>query len=240
MKSKSIQLPLRTIKFNYEEEKPFSEYENNLLQRYMELHHILEGFESEIPPIRKQLDEINPIIQELTERLILVKKKLADLFLLSETLNSPGKELGPMACSKINAENEKYNLFVRSYHERLVESNALMDKVCADFNSLSDRSEDPFEDQLDKFYDLIGELFHNYALYQVDSETLGDDHEEFLECTSAFEDRMKILRDYLDKTIEKFDAMATECNLFYKYVQEKGELRKSDTVPVIKPTIMNN
>jgi chromosome segregation ATPase len=227
MKSTLIESPIRTIKLDFEEERPFTNYETQLIARYSELHKILAVFESEMQETETRCEEMNALVEDVKERLKEVKKRLHEYLALEDALGTKNTSRYTLGSRKVMEEGEKYNEFVRLFHQSYLDISTRLDKYCEDFDKLTENWDDRFEQQLEEFDEFASELYSNYENYQLDMERFDDDHEEFLEFTNNLNDRMTALNELMDNTIENFNAASNEISLFYNFVENQRKFRKS-------------
>ncbi len=225
MKSKRIDAALRTIQLNYEESKPLSEYENQIIKRYVEIHRIHGDYEMAMRRHEENIHKLIEITKETKINLALVKKQLHDLLAAAGALNSGRLNVGKYSILKLQTETEDYNLAVKAFHERLCEANICARDICEEFSRLYMAWENRFEEQLEEFNVFVEELYENYESYQLDISRFYDDHDEFTACLSHTDKRMNTLSDKFNLSIENWETLATEATLFYDFVKNQDRFR---------------
>jgi hypothetical protein len=225
MKSKRIDAALRTIHLNYEEEKPLSAYETQIIEKYIEIHGIHADFERAIRHNEENIQKLIEMTRATKDNLASVKKRLHDLLAAAGALNTGKSSVGNYTMLKLQSETEDYNLAVKEFHEQLCETNLFARDICDEFSRLYMDWENRFEEQLEEFNAFVDELYENYENYQLDISRFYDDHDEFTACLGHTDKKMHALNRKFNTSIESWESLATESTLFYDFVKNQDKFR---------------
>jgi chromosome segregation ATPase len=225
MKSKRIDAALRTIQLNYEETKPLSEYETQIIERYIEIHGIHADYERAIHHNEENIQKLVEMTGVTRTSLKHVKKRLHDLLAAAGELNSGKNPVGSYAMLKLQSETEDYNLSVKAFHGRLCEANLCARDICEEFSRLYMSWDNRFEEQLEEFNAFVDELYEHYENYQLDISRFYDDHDEFTACLAHTDKKINVLSKKLNIAIENWESLANEATLFYDFVKNQDRFR---------------
>jgi hypothetical protein len=214
MKLKRIDGPVRTIELGYEEEKPLSDYETQIINRYVEIHNTHAGYERSAEEYTARIIVSDALTNVCRNKLGNLKQQLNTLLSHAGEANKGG-----IRAIKLQQETETYNHDVKLFHEGLCAANDAWCKLCEEFNDFYDGWEVRFEDELSEFSDFTDQLYSNYENYMLDTNTLWEDHEQFRECLQKTNKKLDVLYDDLQKGLENWESLATEANLFYDFVK---------------------
>jgi enolase len=214
MKLKRIDGPVRTIELGYEEEKPLSDYETQIINRYVEIHNTHAGYESSAEEYAVRIIATDKLTNNCRSNLASIKQQLNTLLAHAGEANKGG-----IRAVRLQGETEAYNRDVQTFHEGLCAANEAWCTLCEEFNDYYDGWEIRFEDELSEFSDFTDQLYSNYENYMLDTNSFGDDHEQFRECLQKTNKKLDILYDDLQKGLASWEALATEANLFYDFVK---------------------
>jgi hypothetical protein len=225
MQTKIISSPVRTIQLDYEEEKPFSEYENELIARYVEMHNIHAKYEESVRIHEQEIDHLHQTITETKNMLGATKKQLNELLALASSLESHTNTPKASRIMRLEADNAAYNRDVGVFYKRLCNADEENSNVCNKFADSYDEWQDKFEEQLGEFSDFEGELYTNEDNYQLDSWRFFRDHEEFKECLQVTDKKMEKLYASIEEVEVRWQELTNEATLFFDFVNNQKTFR---------------
>ena len=213
-----IDTGIRTIELSYEEEKPLTEYENQVIEKYVEMHKIHEGYLKRLKDYDARVDLSSQASKDGLENLESVKKKLNTLLSFSGTLVT-GEEKTRM----LEAETEKYNEAVRAFHLNLCNTNEAWVNLCSDFNDFFEGWETTFETQMEEFSNFLDKFFENYEEFMLDTESFWHDQEAFKVSLGNTSERMDKLYEKFQTGLQQWESLAVAANLFYDFVKTQDK-----------------
>jgi hypothetical protein len=224
MKLKRIASEMRTIELSYEEERPLSEYETQVIDRYVEIHSRHAAFEL-------GRAEHSVTIEALTKRTEATQawldrtKSLLNALLAATGVNYPPGKGSEALLQKLQAQASHYNDSVSGLHDELVELNTCWTEACDRFGVFYEDWDTHFETQLEEFSDFTDKLYENYEEYQLDIDTFWSDHELFRGFLWETHQKIDALHTRLGATLDDWDKLVLAANLFFDFVQIQDKFR---------------
>ncbi len=233
MQTKRIPSPVRTIQLDYEETKPFSPYETELIDRYVEIHSIHANYDKSIVLYQRSLELLDESIAEARGMLEKTRRQLKHLLHSASALSGGVDRLDDARVEELQEETESYNRSVGAFYKRLCKADEEESETVNKCSEFYVEWQDEFEEQLEEFDDFEDQLYENDRECQLDVDRFYMDHDEFRACLSVTDKKMTTLWNNMEAVSERWQALANEANLFFDFVNNQNSFRAFGSVEML-------
>lgn len=214
MAQKTIPHSLRTITLNYDDAKPETDYEKELLRSYIQLHDSAEVFSKTISRLNYEYKEHEDAIADAEKEFQQVEEQLGLFYKEAQRLTNklPATRQNESARA---AAGDLYDR-VHAYHESITKiQEGVLNPLYAESTRLnneaitSEEEEEKLGEQMDKHEELATSLNEDYDRYSLDLVSYDDDEQDFKDVFSRTDkfnrESSRILQRY-NKFTEKIKA----------------------------------
>ncbi|HWB61882.1 MAG TPA: hypothetical protein VG603_00120 [Chitinophagales bacterium] len=217
MVSKKIQHPLRTIEIAYDEQKPFHPYEEQMLDRYTNLHNFVNELCEDYDMLMKQYESHDLHIKRVIARFKAIKGRMNHL---GEKANKMMKSMMPdkQEAEHMLQEAASFKILLKDFHNELARLSAESGAMQSIFAPLDEKDEQLsaiFKDYMD-FKAGIHESPNNYSLdfekhdsdemqFLGSMQNMANRQEEFVSVCNMVIDRYNLLIEEVEKTYEQWE-----------------------------------
>ena len=185
MKEVTMETPLRTIVLQYDESKPETAYEKELIEMYVAIHHTYFNMVKDVPKLKYEYTELKYQIEQATKGFQPLKQQIETLHKkASAALNNPANDNWDL---EVMEELTLIHTAIDEYHNEIVtpifdEHNRLIDVV----QKMDDADEEFIETDWSDYRDFTNELYSNYDNYSLDLVSFDNDDDTMREKFSNF------------------------------------------------------
>lgn len=218
MMNRKIELPLRTIDLSYDELKPFHPFEEELLERYTQLHNFVKELFEEYETVQHKYEKHNQHIDRALARYtnlhnrLHVLEKNARNTMSRVVLDKPSIEM-------IAADAREFFTVMHTFN--------------ADMQSLADESERMYNifTPLNTKDELFSELFDEYKSfrdrfqqpneqYSLDSEQYDQDEQHFFDSLGNMAETQEAFILLCNSVIDRYNQLIEQTEILYKRWEE--------------------
>lgn len=221
MQTKTIQHPLRTISFEYDETIPWTTQDENMLNSYLHVHGMEVLARENAQAIFEKYIIHDKHVEELRKTLVLVKEKVAtaqqsaDHLLDNITLRKPN--VIEDFTEAVNTTSD----YIDEYHRQM----EVLKEECDELNTVLKEIMD--DEENDKAWEIFSELkskhFQNYETNAIDIVSFDKEDDKFRGFTSFHRNRNEKHIDYCNKTVENYNKLLLEITAVYEVWSEFGK-----------------
>ena len=251
MPEKIITHPLRTITLHYDDAKPETPFEKQLLESYIALHNTAATLRQTCARLNYEFSELDDIITDAAKPFEPIAKNLNRFLKQAQTLtaNRANKKEVEALVEVVNDYHETLTTFHQTVLNPLT---AKAQPLWDEFMVFQDADEE-FSMDIEKHENDFNDIFKNYANYSLDLVAYDDDMEAY---KGELEKLEKLYKAY-DKILERYNRLMNTITqsyaiwdktheLFNLFHDEEGLLDNSQSLsyeqgtgdPAIKPLYM--
>ncbi|MGB4773791.1 MAG: hypothetical protein WBP45_01345 [Daejeonella sp.] len=221
METKTIQHPLRTISFEYDETIPWTTQDEALLNSYLHVHNMQVLIRENVEVLFHKYAVHDKHVEELRKELVLVKEKVAcaqqsaDRLLDNITLRKQN-----VVEDFIEAVNTTSD-YIDEYHKQM----EVLKEECDELNAvLKEIMDDEENDKVwEIFSDVKSEHFQNYEINAIDIVSFDKEDDKFRGFASFHRDRNGDRIDYCNRAVENYNKLLLEITAVYEVWTEFGK-----------------
>ena len=214
MKQRIIKHPLMNIVLEYDETKPETDYEKELLKEYISIHDNALTILKQYQKLVYEYKELESKVEDRLKKLVAITHTAQSLNAEMQVLAKSNAELDDL--NEMHAKFSEYLTDINQFHydlyEPLKEEQLLLDEV---YNKLTDE-EEVFEERFDKHHENASdELYTNWANHSLDLVSYDNYDQEFRDVFSrllALEKDIQHESDLYEELVENMNTTYALCN----------------------------
>jgi len=237
MLSKKIEHPLRTIEISYDELKPFHPFEEEMLQRYTQLHNFVKELFEEYKNVQVSYERHN---QHIDRALFHFKQLKAHMNHLDKNAKDILKVMLPdkAAADMMIAEAGEFGTMIKNFNhemEKLAGESERMYTIFTPLDTKDERFTEIFE-EYKEFRQKFGEGNEDFSL---DMERYDTDEQQFM---GSLENMVQHQENFIvvcNSTIEKYNLLIEEVEELYEQWEQYTDAIDMMKLMVIVPHDIN-
>jgi len=227
MMNRKIELPLRTIDLSYDELKPFQPFEEEMLERYTQLHNFVKELNEEYETVQNKYEEHNENINQTLSRYTTLHIQLAILEKHArQTLSRVVVDKTAMELLANDARD-----FFQSMHRFNADMQKLADeseKMYTIFTPMNCKDE-MFTELFDEYSEFREKFQSQNEEYSLDSDQYEQDERGFFNSLGNMAKKQEEFIDVCNNVIDQYNQLIEKTEGLYSRWEEYNK-----TVEIIK------
>lgn len=230
---KKIEHPLRTIELNYDELKPFHPFEEEMLERYTQLHNFVKELYEEYNTVQKKYEHHNTHIDKAIFHFKQLKAHMNHLEQNAKrilNLMMPDKS----AADLMVAEAGEFGKMVQQFNIEMQKLADESDRMYTIFTPL-DIKDERFTEIFAEYKEFKERFYNNSNDYSLDIERYDSDEQQFF---TSLDDMSQCQESFLkvcNSTIERYNLLVEEVEELYEQWEQYNDMIEMLKLMVITP-----
>jgi tetratricopeptide (TPR) repeat protein len=219
--------PLRTIRLKYEKGIPFNDFENHLIERYIALHKHAPSITKKAKELRKTIKNLLPLLEPLWKQYPILKEKSEKaanrIFMPPPAMKGAYSQTAFKVPTQeeMQKAHDDFMEYSNNFHRQVTEMSERVDEVHEEekwAEEFFDESQGDYTDPMFKEVDeILGKKFEK-TCHSLDTLSLDNDEQEFLEAWGEVMDEVSGVSDEWNSFLEKHNLLINTYSNFVKYV----------------------
>lgn len=230
---KKIEHPLRTIELNYDELKPFHPFEEEMVERYTQLHNFVKELFEEYNTVQQKYERHNSHIDKAIFHFKQLKSHMSHLEKNAKTILNlmlPDKS----AADLMVAEAGEFGRLVQQFNTEMQKLADESERMYTIFTPL-DIKDERFTEIFTEYKEFKENLYNNSNDYSLDIERYDTDEQEFFTSLDDMGQRQEKFIEVCNTTIERYNHLVQEVEELYEQWEQYNDMIEMMKLVVIVP-----